>query len=340
MTEQEFIDRWNSDDEGGGITFDDVADCAQKWGLIQRPRTRPMEIVLARVLDHLGLENPHEEDNVGDDDKNNEPFNNNERNPNTMTLSSIIKGIQPEPFRLLIHGIEGIGKSTLSAQAPDPVFIQTEDGLAQIDVPKFPLAESFDTVTGYLNALLNEKHDYQTVVIDSIDWLEKLAVRKVLEKHRDKTTLAEFDYGRGYAMLIPLFETIIGLLNRLRRERTMNVVLIAHTKMEKVEDPSGASYDQYAPRLDKRINGLLREWSDAIGFATVEISRTTEKDGFKQRVVAKAVKDNTGNDRVLILESTPAIVAKSRYAGLPAKMPLDGESFFTRLWETIYGKQQ
>ena len=255
-----------------------------------------------------------------------------------MTLSSIIKGIQPEPFRLLIHGVEGIGKSSFAACAPDPIFIQTEDGLAQIDVPKFPLAESFDTVTGYLNDLLNEQHDYQTVVIDSVDWLEKLAVQKVLDKHNDKTTLAEFDFGKGYAMLIPLFETIIHMLNRLRRLRKMNVIFIAHTKMEKIEDPNGSSYDQYAPRLDKRINGLVREWSDLIIFATVPISRSTEKDGFKERVIAKAIKDKTGNDRVLILESTPAIVAKSRYS-LPAQMPLDGNAFFAELWNTIHKPQ-
>jgi hypothetical protein len=255
-----------------------------------------------------------------------------------MTLASITSGIQPEPFRLLIHGTEGIGKSTFAAQAPDPIFIQTEDGLAQIDVPKFPLAESFDAVIENLKALQNEQHDYQTVVIDSVDWLEKLATQKVLAKHDDKTTLAEFGYGTGYALLIPLFETIIKHLNQLRRVRKMNIVFIAHTRMEKVEDPSGASYDQYAPRLDKRINGLIREWSDIIAFATVEISRSTEKNGFKQRVVAKSVKDKDGNDRVLALESTPSIVAKSRYP-LPAKMPLDGASFFAMLWNVIYEQQ-
>jgi hypothetical protein len=251
-----------------------------------------------------------------------------------MTLSSIIKGIQPEPFRLLIHGTEGIGKSTFASCAPDPVFIQTEDGLAQIDVPKFPLAGSFDTVTGYLKELLKEKHDYQTVIIDSVDWLEKLAVHKVLEKHNDKTTLAEFDYGKGYAMLIPYFESVIDLLNRLRRERKMNIILIAHTKMEKVEDPSGASYDQYAPRLDKRINGIVKEWSDIIGFATHSIVKTEANKGDK-RTIAKSIKDKDGNDRILFLESTPAIIAKSRYA-LPDKMPLDGTAFFTELWNIIY----
>ena len=253
-----------------------------------------------------------------------------------MTLANIIKGIQPEPFRLLIHGTEGIGKSSFAAQAPNPIFIQTEDGLTRIDVPKFPLAESFDAVLENLNALLTEKHDFQTVIIDSVDWLEKLAAHKVLESHANKTSLAEFDFGKGYAMLIPLFESVIDILNRLRRERKMNVVLIAHTKMDKVEDPTGGSFDQYAPRLDKRINGLTREWSDIIAFATHSITKTEEKKGFKTRTVATAKKDADGNDRVLILESTPAIVAKSRYADLPSKMPLDGEAFFVQLWNTIH----
>jgi len=253
-----------------------------------------------------------------------------------MALTNIITGIQAEPFRLLVHGVEGIGKSSLAAQAPDPIFIQTEDGLTQIDVPKFPLAESFDVVTEYLNDLLNEQHGYQTVVIDSIDWLEKLAVQKILADNPKMKTLADFGYGQGYARLIPLFEQVIGLLNRLRRERKMNVIIIAHTRTEKVEDPSGGSYDQYAPRLDKRINGIVKEWSDIIGFATHSITKTEEKKGFGTRTVAQSKKDADGNDRVIFLESTPAIIAKSRYTALPKKMSLDGEAFFTTLWNTIH----
>ena len=252
-----------------------------------------------------------------------------------MTLTTIIQGIQPEPFRLLIHGTEGIGKSTFAAKAPYPIFIQTEDGLAQIDVPKFPLAESFDTVIGNLNALLNEEHSYQTVAIDSADWLERLVVRKILEGYKGKKSLAEFDYGAGYALLIPLFEQIIDLLNRLRRERKMNIILIAHSKTERVADPAGTSYDQYAPRLDKRVNGMIKEWADLIGFATHSILKTEEKDGFGKRTIAKSMKDKDGNARVLHLEAEPSVVAKSRYQ-LPGKMPLDGDVFFRELWNVIH----
>jgi hypothetical protein len=246
---------------------------------------------------------------------------------------NLLTGIQSAPFRLLIHGTEGIGKSTFAACAPDPVFIQTEDGLNQINVPKFPLAESYDKVIENLTELTIEKHDLKTVVIDSVDWLEKLIEPKVLERYKGKTSIAEIPLGEGYKMQIPYLNRILELCNKLRSNKNMNVILIAHTKMEKVEDPSGTSYDQYAPRLDKRINGMVKEWADIIAFATHLIRKEELNEGFDKRTVAKAIKQD-GNTRIIYLESTPAIVAKSRYP-LPAEMPLDGDKFFATLWKII-----
>jgi len=252
-----------------------------------------------------------------------------------MTLSQIQTGIQNEPLRMLIHGTEGIGKSTFASKAPDPIFIQTEDGIGQLDVPRFPLAENWDTVTDNLDSLIKEKHKFGTVCIDSVDWLEKLAVHKILADFKNKTTLADFDYGKGYAILVPLFEKFILQLNSLRKTKKMNVILIAHSKMEKIEDPTGASYDQYSPRLDKRINGIVKEWPDTIGFASHHIRREEEKEAFKTRTVAKTIKSD-GNDRVLFLEGTPAIVAKCRYK-MPSTMPLDGDKFFEELYKVSPG---
>jgi hypothetical protein len=88
-------------------------------------------------------------------------------------LQRITTGRTSAPPRLLVYGTEGIGKSTLASHAPRPIFIQTEDGLGEIDCHKFPLANSFDDVVGSLEALRTEKHDYQSVVVDSLDWLER-----------------------------------------------------------------------------------------------------------------------------------------------------------------------
>lgn len=50
MTKEEFKARWESNDVGGGISFDDVADCAVAWGLFRTPRTSQINRVLYRVL--------------------------------------------------------------------------------------------------------------------------------------------------------------------------------------------------------------------------------------------------------------------------------------------------
>jgi len=92
-----------------------------------------------------------------------------------MTLMERIhSGRRHTPPRLLIYGTEGIGKSTTAAQAPNPIFIPTEDGLDQIDCSSFPLAGKLADVESALQSLLNEKHDFASVVIDSVDWLERL----------------------------------------------------------------------------------------------------------------------------------------------------------------------
>ena len=84
-------------------------------------------------------------------------------------LQQIHSGRRPAPPRILIYGTEGIGKSTTGAQAPRPIFIQTEDGLDQIDCRSFPLAKRYEEVVKALSALYAEEHDFQTVVIDSLE---------------------------------------------------------------------------------------------------------------------------------------------------------------------------
>ncbi len=250
----------------------------------------------------------------------------------------IITGKVIEPFRGLIHGNEGAGKSTFASHAPAPIFIQTEDGLKNIDVPRFELCTKLRDVFTCLQYLLSEDHQYKTVVIDSLDWFEKLIVNDILEKNPSRKSLADFDFGKGYALLIPPAEDLIRLLNLLYK-KGMHVLLIAHSKMEKVEDPTGKSFDQYAPRLDKRINGSFKEWVDMCLFAAYHAVKEDVPDGFnKERTVARQGRFQ-GSDRVLHTDGTPAIVAKNRY-NLPPLMPLDGKHFFNVLYDAIHGKKE
>lgn len=50
MTPEEFKTRWESGDDGGGITFDDIAECAIAWGIARTPRTCQIDVIRYRVL--------------------------------------------------------------------------------------------------------------------------------------------------------------------------------------------------------------------------------------------------------------------------------------------------
>jgi hypothetical protein len=243
-------------------------------------------------------------------------------------LEQMQKGRRFEPPRLEIHGCEGIGKSTLASRAPKPVFITTEDGLGQIDCHAFPLAKSFEEVVSSLEALRNEPHEYQTVAIDTIDWLERLIWARVC-LDRGVQTIEDIGYQKGYVFALDYWRKVLELLDELRHQRGMMVILLSHSKVEKFEDPETLSYDRYSPKLHKHANAMVIEWSDAVLFATRIIATRTEDKGFGQkRTIASGAGE--GDRRILKCVGGPACVAKNRY-GLPVELPLDWNALFNEI---------
>jgi hypothetical protein len=237
-------------------------------------------------------------------------------------LERIHTGRRHSPPRLLMYGTEGIGKSTTAAQAPNPIFIPTEDGLDQIDCASFPLAGKFADVESALQALLREQHGFETVVLDSADWLERL-IWDVLCEQYGVSSIEKVDggYAKGYTHALTYWRKTLNDLNALRNERGMCVILLAHAKVEKFEDPEHSAYDRYSPRLHKHATALITEWADAVLFATRKIITKTEDGGFgRDRTIAAGL-GKDGGERVLRTVGSPACVAKNRY-DLPAELPL------------------
>ncbi|MCB9850830.1 MAG: ATP-binding protein, partial [Phycisphaerales bacterium] len=153
-------------------------------------------------------------------------------------LNQVHTGRRATPPRFVIYGSEGVGKSTVAAQAPRPIFVPTEDGLDQIDCSSFPLAQTFTEVEAALRALLTEAHEYQSVVIDSLDWLERLIWDELCRQFA-VTSIEKVDggYAKGYTHALGHWRRILDLLNALRTQRSMCVILLAHAKVERFEDP-------------------------------------------------------------------------------------------------------
>ena len=55
MTREQFKARWESSDDGGGITYDDIAECAIAWGIARTPRTMQIDKVRRLVLEAAGI---------------------------------------------------------------------------------------------------------------------------------------------------------------------------------------------------------------------------------------------------------------------------------------------
>jgi hypothetical protein len=238
-----------------------------------------------------------------------------------ISLSSLMKSTAPAPPRILTHGVAGIGKTTFASQADRPVVVQTEDGLGNIKVPHFPLAKSFDAVMGALAALYSEPHDYKTVVVDSVDWLEPLVWARAC-KDNNWGSIEEPGYGKGYVAALDLWRQYLDGLNALRDERRMTVIQIAHTDIKRFDSPEHEPYDRYVIKLHARAAALLQEHSDVVLFANYRISTVKSDVGFNKKVTRAL----GSGERVLYTAERPAFLAKNRY-GLPDVLPLDWQAF-------------
>jgi hypothetical protein len=244
-------------------------------------------------------------------------------------LELIQKGKEQRPPRILLFGTEGVGKSQTASQTPKPIFISTEDGLGEIDCHKFPLARTYQDVTGALDDLHSESHDYQTVIIDTVDWAEKLIFDELCRQYGvNSIERVDGGYGKGYVHALALWRQIIDRLTKLRDERNMMVMLLAHAKIERFEDPEEAGYDRYSPRLNRHAAALLCEWCDAVLFATRKFTTKTETGAFNKTRTKAVPVGADGGERILRCIGGPACVAKNRYS-LPAELPLD--------WNTLGG---
>lgn len=232
------------------------------------------------------------------------------------------------PPRVVIYGQDGVGKSTFAASAPAPIFVQTEDGLSTIDAPRFPLATSFRQVLGQLDALAEGDHEYQTVCIDSLDWLERLIWAEVAAGE-GKSNIEEIGFARGYKYALTQWADVLGNLNALRDRRGMAVVLIAHARIERFEDPEHDAYSRHVVALHRTAAGLVREWADDVLFASYQVHTRTSEEGFgKDRTRGVG----TGA-RVIRTEERPAHQAKNRH-GLPFEMPLSWAAYAEALTKT------
>ena len=248
-----------------------------------------------------------------------------------MKLTDITSGIVERPPRIVLCGVEKIGKSTWAAGAPAPIFlpIRGEEGIDALNVSRFPVCHEFEEVTDAFGALATETHQFQTVVIDSCSTLEPLIWEVVCAsggKDGDAVTNIEKvggGFGKGYVEAVKHWRDIMAALDYLRDEKGMGCILIAHVAIKAFSDPQGENYDTYELDINKKAVSALLRWSDAILFANCKTITKTEKTGLKE-----TKKGILRNERVLFTQKRPAHPGGGRGAlgQLPYELELSYEA--------------
>ena len=226
---------------------------------------------------------------------------------------NISRGIIPGAKKVVIYGVEGIGKSTLAASFPAPVYIDTEGSTKALDVARFDPPTSWPMLLAQVQYVIDHPDICRTLVLDTADWAEQIMISHICSKH-DWKGLEDPGYGKGYQYAAE--EWGGQLLNRLTEvvNRGVNVVITAHAWLRKVDAPEETkSYDHWEMKTSKKVAPMLREWADMVLFLNYEVIVYENKE--------KKTKAQ-GGQRVMYTTHTPYWDAKNRY-GLPEKLPLD-----------------
>jgi hypothetical protein len=241
--------------------------------------------------------------------------------PKRTPLASLKAERVSSPHLILIHGLPGIGKTSLAAQFPDPIFLCAEaHGADEQPVARWPeTVESWDDVRDVARRLTVEEHRFKTLVIDKIEDIEPLCWKETLKRDpKGRTLMVEaFDgYQKAFDVAIDDWRNLALDIERMQAARGINVVLLSHAMRRNFKDPTQENYDRWEPNVEKRAAAFLVGWVRTVLFLDQDVITAKLEKGDK----AKAKVVETGA-RVIRTERNAAYDAKNRLA-LPSVLPM------------------
>lgn len=241
------------------------------------------------------------------------------------------------PYKALVYGQEGVGKSTDAAKWPNPHFIDCEGSTERMDVNRLPNRtpymppQSWSEVFAIINTLMGQPSAemQKTLVIDTIDSLTPMVVQHVIATNPKKdggtyTSLTGFGWDSGYALVSDEFSRLFQALDELRLKKQWHIVLVCHGTVRRLDLPEeDLSYERWEPDMFRRPKNtpspydLVKSWAEMIlfySFKTIIVETENKK--------AKAA----GEQRVIRTTHSATWDAKNRN-GLPDEIPLEKEKF-------------
>lgn len=240
-----------------------------------------------------------------------------------ISLSSLKSTKRNDPPVMLLYGVDGIGKTSLAAEYPEPIYLATEGERPPSDVELATpgTIETFDELLDIIGQLLTEDHDRKTVIIDSLDGLESLVWKSTCARI-GVSSIEEAGFGKGYVEADAEWNELMAAVSALA-QAGMYVVMLAHPEIVRFDSPVTDPYSRYQPKLHKRANALVREKSDIVAFMNYRVS-IKEKEVARQTKVAHA---EGGKERQIHLNEGAGFNAKNRYSMPDSVVYRKGQGF-------------
>lgn len=224
----------------------------------------------------------------------------------------IKSGRLKKPVKAVLYGLEGTGKSTLAAQTPNPLFLDTEGGTTYLDVSRIDQFTGWEGLIATVEEVARDPVCCSTLVIDTADWAEQMAIKHICEKYK-QTGLESFGFGKGYTYLAEEFSRLLRACDKVLSSGR-NVVIVAHARVRKQELPEEmGAFDHWELKLSRQCAPLLSEWPDLLLFISYKTYVSGTENGSKKA---------SGGKRVMYATHHPCWDAKNRF-GLPDEMELD-----------------
>ena len=232
-----------------------------------------------------------------------------------INLAELNKAKQHPPI-VCLHGPEGTGKSTTANGFPKAYWLNLENSTYDFDPYQVQVPTTYSELLEHIDALLEQEHDYKTLIIDTLDKLEIMYTDHVCKENGWKN-ISEPAYGKGYSARSALFQDFWDDIKKLNTKKGMIIVLIAHSQIVKVQDPILPEYDKHTLQLYKTENAFIRREADLVGYGMIETF--TSSDGNRNLAT-------TAGERQIRTHPNPAYDAKTRRANMPDVLPMNAKA--------------
>jgi hypothetical protein len=253
-----------------------------------------------------------------------------------MSIDKITNEATISAPNIVLYSTGGRGKSTTASYFEKPIFLDTDhslDGLAVSKTPKLLGWESTKPENAHfglkywLDWLATEKHDFKTVVLDTLDSAEHYFKQAIIKEygatHLNDDKIKALNFGKGSEILGDrIWNDLLGKLDILSKKKGMIVVVLVHQSKRTVKPPHSEDYTQTCPLLEKQTILALEHWSDIIGLLDVRHSVTENN-----KVV-------TSKESYVFTEKKESYVAKQR-EGYHIPEVLDARKFAEEVTKLI-----